>query len=107
MQLVGINRNGLQSPVSLMGLEFGWFQYPYNLFESGPLQNNFGRDIGINARGFLVNDRLEWRLGLFRGRGTDPYAPSAVFFGSIIISWTGKKASTIWVVRWVNNGYYL
>lgn len=75
MQLVGINRNGLQSPVSLMGLEFGWFQYPYNLFENGPLGNNFGRDIGINSRGFLANDRLEWRLGVFRGRSTDPYSP--------------------------------
>jgi hypothetical protein len=58
-----------------MGLEFGWYQYPYNLFESGPLQNNFGRDIGLNSRGFLVNDRLEWRLGIFRGRSTDPYSP--------------------------------
>jgi len=75
MQLVGINRNGLQSPVTLMGLEFGWYQYPYNLFQNQPLQNNFGRDIGVNARGFLFNERLEWRAGLFRGRGTDPYSP--------------------------------
>jgi hypothetical protein len=58
-----------------MGLEFGWYQYPYNLFENGPLQNNFGRDIGINSRGFLAGERLEWRLGLFRGRSTDPYSP--------------------------------
>lgn len=75
MQLVGINRNGLQSPVSLMGLEFGWYQYPYNLFQDQPLQNNFGRDIGVNTRGFLFNDRLEWRAGVFRGRGVDPYSP--------------------------------
>jgi hypothetical protein len=80
MQLVGINRNGLQSPVSLMGLEFGWYQYPYNLFQNQPLQNNFGRDIGVNTRGFLFNDRLEWRAGVFRGRGVDPYSPFRTVF---------------------------
>lgn len=80
MQLVGINRNGLQSPVTLMGLDFGWYQYPYNLFENQPLQNNFGRDIGVNTRGFLFKERLEWRAGLFRGRGTDPYSPFRTVF---------------------------
>ena len=70
MQLVGINRQGLQSPVTLMGLDFGWYQYPYNLFQSQALQNNFGRDIGINTRGFVLDERLEWRLGVFRGRTT-------------------------------------
>jgi hypothetical protein len=75
MQLVGINRNGLQSPVSLMGLDFGVNQYAYNLFQNQPLQNNFGRDVGVNVRGFLFNDRLEWRAGVFRGRATDQYSP--------------------------------
>lgn len=75
MQLVGISRNGLQSPVTLMGLDFGLYQYPYNLFQDQPLQNNFGRDIGVNARGFLFKERLEWRAGLFRGRGVDQYSP--------------------------------
>lgn len=75
MQLVGINRNGLQSPVTLMGLDFGWYQYPYNVVEGQALQNNFGRDVGVNARGFLANDRLEWRAGVFRGRGVSQYSP--------------------------------
>ena len=75
MQLVGISRNGLQSPVTLMGLDFGWYQYPYNVVEGQALQNNFGRDVGVNARGFLVNDRLEWRAGVFRGRGASQYSP--------------------------------
>ncbi len=78
MQLVGISRNQLQSPVTLMGLDFGYYTYAHNLFEAGAtsaLQNYFGRDIGVNMRGFLANSKLEWRAGVFRGRIFDPYSP--------------------------------
>lgn len=75
MQYVGISRQGLQSPVTLMGQDFGVFQFPYNLFANQPLQNNFGRDLGLNVRGYLLKDRLEIRGGLFRGRAQDVYAP--------------------------------
>jgi hypothetical protein len=75
MQYVGISRQGLQSPVTLMGQDFGFFQFPYNLFANQPLQNNFGRDLGLNVRGYLLKDRLEFRAGVFRGRGRDVYAP--------------------------------
>jgi hypothetical protein len=75
MQLVSNNRNGLQGAAGLMANDFTFFQYPYNLFESSPLQGNFGRDLGINARGFLAKDKLEYRLGVFTGRNTDGKAP--------------------------------
>jgi len=75
MQLEGVTRNALQSAASLMGLDFGYFQYPYNLFTNSPLQGNFGRDIGLQARGFFFNDRLEYRLGAFSGRNFDQYSP--------------------------------
>jgi hypothetical protein len=71
LQLVGTNRNALQGAASLMALDFGYYQYPYNLFETSPLQNNFGRDIGIHFRGFLFNERLEYRTGVFSGRNID------------------------------------
>jgi hypothetical protein len=74
MQLVGTTRNGLQSAASLMTLDFGYFQYPYNLFDNSPLQGNFGRDIGVNFRGFLASERLEYRLGVFAGRRKDAYS---------------------------------
>ncbi len=76
MQLVGITRNQMQGAASLLPVDFGYFQYPYSLFETSALQGNFGRDIGVNARGFLANDRLEYRLGVFNGRnfdGKDPF----------------------------------
>jgi len=71
LQLVGITRNGLQSAASLMGLDFGSFQY----LTSSPLDNSVGRDFGINLRGFLFNERLEYRAGIFSGKNTNLYSP--------------------------------
>lgn len=75
MQLVSNNRNGLQGAAGLMANDFTYFQYPYNLFANSPLQGNFGRDLGVNARGFLAKDKLEYRVGVFTGRNVDGGAP--------------------------------
>jgi len=75
MQLVSNNRNGLQGAAGLMANDFTYFQYPYNMFGNSPLQGNFGRDLGVNARGFLAKDKLEYRLGVFTGRNSDGQAP--------------------------------
>ena len=75
MQLVSSNRNGLQGAAGLMANDFTYFQYPYNMFGNSPLQGNFGRDLGVNARGFLLKDKLEYRLGVFTGRNLDGQAP--------------------------------
>lgn len=75
-QLVANNRNGLQGAASLMANDFSWFQYPYNIPSPGNfLSNTFGRDIGLNARGFLLKDKLEYRAGLFSGRRFTADAP--------------------------------
>jgi hypothetical protein len=71
LQLVGISRNGLQSAASLMGLDYGSYQFT----ASGPLDNSVGRDFGINFRGFLFDERLEYRTGVFSGRNTNLYSP--------------------------------
>ncbi len=68
MQLVSHNRNGLQGAASLLANDFTFFQYPYNLFANSPLQGNFGRDLGVNARGYFLKDKLEYRIGVFTGR---------------------------------------
>ncbi len=75
LQLVSHNRNGLQGAASLMANDFTYFQYPYNLNPDSALQNNLGRDLGVNFRGFFADEKLEYRLGFFSGRtsfeGTD------------------------------------
>jgi hypothetical protein len=75
MQLVSHNRNGLQGAASLMANDFTYYQYPYNLFANDPLQGNFGRDLGLNARGFFLKKKLEYRFGIFSGRRFDDKAP--------------------------------
>jgi hypothetical protein len=74
LQLVGISRGGLESASSLMGLNYGAYQF----IASSPLDNSVGRDIGVNLRGFLFEERLEYRAGLFGGRNTNLYSPLRV-----------------------------
>lgn len=66
--LVSHNRNGLQTAATLMANDFTYFQYPYNMSEDSPLQNDLGRDIGINLSGGFVSGKLKYRLGAFAGR---------------------------------------
>jgi hypothetical protein len=71
LQLVGISRNGLQSAASLLALDYGAYQFTAN----APLDNLIGRDVGINLRGHLLDERLEYRAGFFSGRNTNQYSP--------------------------------
>lgn len=70
LQLVGITRNSLQSAASLMALNYGSYQFVPNV----PLDNIIGRDVGVSARGFLLNERLEYRIGVFDGKSFNPYS---------------------------------
>ena len=45
-------------------MDYGAFSF----LSSTPTTANVGRDYGILARGYLVNDRLEYRAGVFEGR---------------------------------------
>jgi hypothetical protein len=71
LQLVGISRNGLQGAGTLLGLNYGSYQF----LPTGPLDNSVGRDIGINFRGFLADERLEYRAGVFSGRNLNLFSP--------------------------------
>ncbi|MFA6541772.1 MAG: hypothetical protein WCT99_09230 [Bacteroidota bacterium] len=74
LQLVGISRNSLQSAASLMSVNYGAYQF----VTSGPLDNLVGRDLGINSRGYFLDDRLEYRAGIFSGKNTNQYSPLRV-----------------------------
>ncbi|MBQ0155699.1 MAG: hypothetical protein KBT22_03870 [Bacteroidales bacterium] len=64
--LVSHNRNGLQTASTLMANDFTYFQYPYNMSSGDPLQNDCGRDVGVNFSG--AANKFGYRLGLFGGR---------------------------------------
>ncbi|MFI3289995.1 MAG: hypothetical protein SNH55_03910 [Rikenellaceae bacterium] len=62
--LVSYNRNGIQGAGTLMANNFSYFQYT----ASGALNNDSGRDIGVNLSGTIIEDKLKYRVGAFSGR---------------------------------------
>lgn len=59
--------NHLQDEARFLTLDYG----PYTMTESGPLVARVGRDTGAQARGLLLEKKVEYRLGVFSGvRGT-------------------------------------
>jgi len=63
MLLMAQTYNHQQSAASLMALDFG----PYTFVESVPTTSRTGRDYGVQARGYLGDDHLEYRAGVFQG----------------------------------------
>lgn len=60
--------NHNQSAATLMTTDYG----PYTFVESGPLAERVGRDYGLRARGYLMENHLEYRAGIYDGfRGTN------------------------------------
>jgi hypothetical protein len=63
LMFVPFSRNSLQSAASLLPIDYG----AYTFAATGPTQSSAGRDTGFQARGNLVGNRLEYRLGAFQG----------------------------------------
>jgi hypothetical protein len=61
--LTGIAHNSLQSAASLTTIDYG----PHSFLFSGPEQNVVGRDTGFQLRGYPVNKKLEYRVGVWQG----------------------------------------
>jgi hypothetical protein len=61
--LVPFCRNCLQSAASLLTIDYGTWTFN----NSGPTQSSAGRDTGFQAKGYLVEDHLEYRVGAFQG----------------------------------------
>lgn len=68
MILPALSHNSNQSAASLLATDYG----PYSFLASGPTTSRVGRDYGVRARGYVLDDRLEYRLSLLQGaRGSD------------------------------------
>lgn len=102
-QWVGINRNSLQTAAGLLALDFGYYQNPYGIYPNQPLQNNFGRDLGIQARGFFAKDRFEYRVGVFRGGASDVYSPPR-FTGRVSYNFLGKEKDLYFIGTTLGQG---
>ncbi len=63
MLLLAQSYNHNQSAASLLAVDYG----PYTFVESVPTTSRTGRDYGVQARGYLGDDHLEYRAGVFQG----------------------------------------
>jgi hypothetical protein len=61
--LTGIAHNSLQGAPSLLPVDYG----SYSFLFSGPEQNVIGRDTGFQARGYVAQKKLEYRVGAWQG----------------------------------------
>jgi len=68
MLLIPTSRNSTQSAATHLASDYG----PYSFLNSGPTQSRVGRDYGVQARGYLANNKFEYRAGVYDGfRGQD------------------------------------
>jgi hypothetical protein len=63
LMFVPFSRNSLQSASALLPIDYG----PYTFTQSGPTQSSTGRDTGFQAKGYVLGDHLEYRVGAFQG----------------------------------------
>jgi hypothetical protein len=63
LMFVPFSRNSLQSAASLLPIDYG----AYTFTQTGPTQSTVGRDTGFQAKGSLLSNRLEYRVGAFQG----------------------------------------
>jgi hypothetical protein len=57
------SHNSGQGATTLLPVDYA----PYSFLHSTPTGSRVGRDYGIQARGYLASDHLEYRLGVFQG----------------------------------------
>jgi hypothetical protein len=63
LMFVPFSRNSIQSAATLLPIDYG-----ANTFnQSTVTQSTVGRDAGFQARGYFLDNRLEYRLGAFQG----------------------------------------
>jgi len=78
LMFVPFSRNSVQSAATLLPIDYG----AYTFTQSAPTQSATGRDAGFQARGYLLGNHFEYRLGVFQGRRDVASANS--------FRWTGR-----------------
>jgi hypothetical protein len=63
LQYVPLCRNCLGNGASLLPIDYG----SYSFLQSGPTGSSAGRDVGLLAKGYLADNKVEYRAGVFSG----------------------------------------
>lgn len=76
LQLVPLCRNCLESAASLLPIDYS----SYSFLQGGAALTNssIGRDVGIQAKGYLAENRIEYRAGIFSGQRQSTGTPAVV-----------------------------
>ncbi len=75
LMFVPFSRNSIQTAASLLPIDYGAFTFT----QSAPEQSATGRDAGFQARGYFLENRLEYRVGAFQGQ-RNPASSNALRF---------------------------
>jgi hypothetical protein len=63
LMFIPFSRNSLQSAATLLPVDYGAYTFSDSSYE----QSSNGRDTGLQGRGYLAANRLEYRVGAFQG----------------------------------------
>lgn len=85
--LIPLTRNSQQSAVTLLASDYG----PYSFLNSGPTNSRVGRDYGVQMRGAVADDRLEYRIGVYDGNRGPNAAADLRFAGRLAWSAIGTE----------------
>ncbi|MFI5179902.1 MAG: hypothetical protein ACHQPI_00745 [Thermoanaerobaculia bacterium] len=77
--LIPLCRNCNESAASQLSLDYGSFSFQ----ESAPTGSTIGRDTGFQAKGYFLDDRLEYRAGGYQGMRTATSHNSFRFTGRL------------------------
>jgi hypothetical protein len=77
MLLVSGSHNGMQGATGLLPVDYG----PYSFQASTPTDSKVGRDYGVQARGYLCEKHMEYRVGVYQGKrgvaSSEPFRTAA------------------------------
>jgi len=79
MLLIPLSHNSNQSAATHLASDYG----PYSFLNSGPTNSRVGRDYGVQLRGAVASDRLEYRLGVFDGNRGENASESFRYAGRL------------------------
>ena len=78
--LVPASYNGTQSAASLLVAGYS----PYSFLASTPTHSRVGRDQGVQARGYLAKNHVEYRAGAYRGARKDDASMPFRYVGRVV-----------------------
>ncbi|NTV46474.1 MAG: hypothetical protein HGB11_08150 [Chlorobiales bacterium] len=109
LQRTGVSRIQLQSSAKLSGLDAS----VYSSLQDKAFGTFSGRDFGANLRGYVLDDALEYRLGVFTGKtvnssgGVPGYSEPFRTVGRVSYSVLDKENEYNYVDTYLGKGQYL